>query len=123
MRRWLRVLQAREGDGLAAVQQMADESPGSLDALVVDAGSGDASLAMSCPPPPFLEPQFLQDARRLLSPGGLLAINCVTRLDSAFTAAAAGVKVRGLHEYRENVLVGNPLRDADVKRERVAVPF
>ena len=45
-------------DGLQAVADAAagpaDER---LDLLVVDAGSSDASLPMSCPPPSFLEPQ------------------------------------------------------------------
>ncbi len=44
-------------DGLAAV---AAASPGQWHAVVVDAGSGDAAAAMSCPPPLFLANAFLQ---------------------------------------------------------------
>lgn len=44
---------------------------------------------MSCPPPPFLGGSFLQTARRALAPGGVMAVNCVTRSNAAFRAAAA----------------------------------
>ncbi len=47
--------QARVGDGLVAVADLARARPGRLDLLVVDAGADDASLAMSCPPAPFLQ--------------------------------------------------------------------
>lgn len=48
--------------------------------------------AMSCPPPPFLEDSFLQAARRVLAPGGVMAVNCVTRSDAAFSGAAAALQ-------------------------------
>jgi hypothetical protein len=38
-----------------AVADLAQARPGRLDLLVVDAGADDASLAMSCPPAPFLQ--------------------------------------------------------------------
>lgn len=47
---------------------------------------------MSCPPPPFLESSFLQAAHRALAPGGVVAVNCVTRSDAAFRAAAAALQ-------------------------------
>jgi hypothetical protein len=47
--------QARVGDGLVAVADLARARPGRLDLLMVDAGADDASLAMSCPPAPFLQ--------------------------------------------------------------------
>jgi hypothetical protein len=47
-------------DGLAAV---AAAAPRRYDAIVVDAGSGDAAAAMSCPPPAFLAADFLQQVR------------------------------------------------------------
>ena len=43
----------RVQDGLQAVTEA---TQGQWDLLVVDAGSGNASEAMSCPPPAFLEP-------------------------------------------------------------------
>ena len=87
--------QAAVGDGLVALAAAAESNPGSLDLLVVDAGSGDASLAMSCPPAAFLEQPFLRNACTALRPGGLLAVNCVTRLDATFLQAAQAVQVTG----------------------------
>lgn len=89
--------QARVGDGLAAVAQLASaEQAPDLDVLMVDAGSGDSSLPMSCPPPAFLERHFLEHARASLRPGGLLMVNCVSRSDAAFAAAVAALKVRNI---------------------------
>lgn len=82
-------LALRVGCGLAAV---AAAAPASLDALVVDAGSGDASLAMTCPPPPFLAPPFLDAAAAALRPGGALVVNIVTRSPAAREAALAALR-------------------------------
>ena len=87
--------QAAVGDGLVALAAAAESDPGSLDVVVVDAGSGDASLAMSCPPAAFLEQPFLRNACTALRPGGLLAVNCVTRLDATFLRAAQAIQVTG----------------------------
>ena len=52
------VAQVEVRDGLEAVAQIAAGSEEQhLDCLIIDAGSGDASLPMSCPPPAFLQPQ------------------------------------------------------------------
>lgn len=64
-----------------------------LDLLVVDAGSGDASVAMSCPPAPFLESTFLGDAKQALKPGGMLAVNCVSRAAEPYRAAVETLQV------------------------------
>lgn len=64
-----------------------------LDLLVVDAGSGDASVAMSCPPAPFLESAFLGDAKQVLKPGGMLAVNCVSRAAEPYRAAVKALQV------------------------------
>ena len=87
--------QAAVGDGLVALAAAAESNPGTLDVVVVDAGSGDASLAMSCPPTAFLEQPFLRNACTALRLGGLLAVNCVTRLDATFLQAARAVQVTG----------------------------
>ena len=86
-------LQVTVGDGLVATENAAESSEASLDFLIVDAGSSDSSLAMSCPPPAFLEPRCLQHARRALKDTGLLVINCVTRSEKAFASALAAVQV------------------------------
>jgi spermidine synthase len=77
------------GCGLAAV---AAAAPGSLDAIVLDAGSGDASLGMTCPPPAFLEPPFLAAAAAALRPGGTLAVNCVSRSPHRMAAALLALR-------------------------------
>lgn len=66
---------------------------GHLDVLVVDAGSGDASVAMSCPPAPFLESAFLQHAKQVLTPQGMLVINCVSRAAEPYKAAVKALQV------------------------------
>lgn len=48
--------------------------------------------AMSCPPQQFLAPRFLQAARAALAPGGVLAVNCVTRSNTAFRAAVTALQ-------------------------------
>ena len=73
-------------------------SPGSrhsqhLDLLVVDAGSGDASVPMSCPPAPFLESRFLGHATEVLKPSGMLAVNCVSRAAEPYKAAVKSLQV------------------------------
>ena len=87
-------VQARVDDGLAAVASLARESPGALDYLIVDAGADDASLAMSCPPAPFLEAGFLGAAAAALRRDGLLAVNCVARAYAPVQAAVRMLQVR-----------------------------
>ena len=83
-------MQIKVGDGLTAVEQV---DTGSLDFLVVDAGSSNASLAISCPPAAFLEPRFLGQAAAALKEHGVLVVNCVTRSEAAFAAAVKAIKV------------------------------
>lgn len=71
-------------------QEVSAAQAGEIDQLhliVVDASSGDASLAMTCPPAAFVEQGFLRDAAACLRPEGVLAINFVTRSKDALTAA------------------------------------
>ena len=91
------------GDGLEAVAAAAQasvqqgstpRSQGQFDIIVVDASSGQASHAMSCPPAAFVQPAFLGHARSALRPGGMLVMNCVTRLEEPFQAAVRALKVR-----------------------------
>lgn len=64
-----------------------------LDVLIVDAGSGDASVAMSCPPAAFLEPEFLQHAKEVLKGKGMLVVNCVSRAAEPYKAAVKALQV------------------------------
>lgn len=66
---------------------------GHLDLLVVDAGSGDASVAMSCPPPAFLEAEFLGHAKEVLNLRGMLVVNCVSRAEEPYKAAVQALQV------------------------------
>lgn len=88
------VTQARVSDGLEAVADLAHAPDAPLlDVLIVDAGSGDASLAMTCPPAAFLGDRFLENARAAVRPDGLLIVNCVSRSAEAFSNAAAALQV------------------------------
>lgn len=82
------------GDGLEAVAELAHapDAP-TLDVLIVDAGSGDASLAMTCPPVAFLGERFLADAHAAVRPDGLLIVNCVSRSAEAFSKATQALQV------------------------------
>ena len=82
------------GDGLEVVASLAETEPASCDLLFVDANSGDASQAMTCPPSTFLAATFLENARRLLVSNGLLVVNCVSRQSSAVDKAIHALQVR-----------------------------
>ena len=82
--------QVEVDDGIDIINEIDEES---LDVLIVDAGSNDASIAISCPPAPFLEPQFLSKALGALRPRGLLVLNCVTRSESAFQKVLQSMQV------------------------------
>ena len=86
-------VQARLGDGLAAMAERAGAREPGLDVLVVDASGGDPSQAMTCPPAAFLERAFLADAHRSLTQEGLLVVNCVCRSESVFDSAVASLQV------------------------------
>lgn len=87
-------MKARVGDGLEAVAELAHapDAP-TLDVLIVDAGSGDSSLAMTCPPAAFLGERFLADAHAAVRPDGLLIVNCVSRSADAFSKATQALQV------------------------------
>ncbi len=88
------IAKARVGDGLEAVAELAHAADApSLDVLIVDAGSGDASLAMTCPPATFLGERFLADAHAAIRPDGLLIVNCVSRSAEVFSHATQALQV------------------------------
>ncbi|DBB00023.1 TPA: hypothetical protein ACH3X1_013883 [Trebouxia sp. C0004] len=74
-----------------------------LDVLIVDAGSGDASVAMSCPPAAFLEPEFLQHATQVLNAGGMLVVNCVSRAVEPYKAAVKALQAVFAEVYELDV--------------------
>ncbi|GBG81413.1 hypothetical protein CBR_g32089 [Chara braunii] len=68
------------------------EGPASLDVVIIDADSGDASLGMSCPPAAFVQVEFLRILKEVLVDGGLLIINVVSRAAGPYTEAVESVK-------------------------------
>lgn len=86
-----------------------------LDVLIVDAGSGDASVAMSCPPAAFLEPEFLQHAKEVLKAGGILVVNCVSRAVEPYKAAVKALQAVFAEVYELDV-------DEDVNKVLFALP-
>lgn len=83
-------VQVEVKDGLVAMQE---SEAASYDAIILDAGSNDAALAISCPPAAFLEASFLEQASKSLKPTGSLVINCVTRSDTAITGVLKSLQV------------------------------
>jgi hypothetical protein len=47
--------------------------------VIIDVNTNDSSLAMSCPPAPFVEQSFLTAMKEIILPGGLCIVNVVTR--------------------------------------------
>jgi len=67
--------------GLAYVNETKEK----FDIIMLDVDSKDISSGMSCPPPSFLESQFLYKLSTCLVPGGMLVLNLVCR-DSVLRA-------------------------------------
>ncbi|KAK9804631.1 hypothetical protein WJX73_001334 [Symbiochloris irregularis] len=92
-------LQVRVGDGIDIVAELSQQQPGSYRVLIIDAGTGDATVAMACPPAAFLTPEFLTSAAALLQPVSLLMLNCVTRSSEAFDQALRSIKAQFQHVW------------------------
>jgi len=103
-------------DGLSFVADRAAAGAAKYDVIVIDAGSADASLGMSCPPRPFVERPFLEACRSCLHPKGALAVNCVARSKSLYETAAAQVGSVFSEVHEVGVEEGN------VNRVLVALP-
>ena len=80
-------------NGLEVVARLAEQRPGSHRLVILDVGTGDARLPMSCPTPEFVSDTFLAQAAALLQPVALLILNCVTRSGEAFEQALTAIKV------------------------------
>ncbi|XP_007525255.1 eEF1A lysine and N-terminal methyltransferase isoform X1 [Erinaceus europaeus] len=67
-------------DGLKYISSRAEEkAPPSYDVIMFDVDSKDPALGMSCPPPAFVDPSFLQKVKCILSPEGVFILNLVCR--------------------------------------------
>ena len=61
------------------------ETTNQYDVIMLDVDSKDISSGLSCPPPPFLQPDFLSTLSSRLVRGGMLVLNLVCR-DSVLRA-------------------------------------
>nr|SVE76276.1 EOG090X02SD [Daphnia longispina] len=67
-------------DGLSFVRDVAaSESSERYDCVMLDVDCKDRSLGISCPPPTFLEPNFIQSVKQCLNPHGIFFMNLVCR--------------------------------------------
>eukprot|EP01053_Blabericola_migrator_P005155 Blabericola_migrator_1__5154@NODE_265_length_10621_cov_160_318363_g221_i0_p1_GENE_NODE_265_length_10621_cov_160_318363_g221_i0NODE_265_length_10621_cov_160_318363_g221_i0_p1_ORF_typecomplete_len732_score102_91Spermine_synth/PF01564_17/1_7e17Methyltransf_3/PF01596_17/4_3e05PCMT/PF01135_19/5_4e02PCMT/PF01135_19/0_017Methyltransf_31/PF13847_6/1e03Methyltransf_31/PF13847_6/0_58_NODE_265_length_10621_cov_160_318363_g221_i059218116 len=74
------------GDGCAYIEQLATQEAGLHDFIIVDINktTGDIGVeyeGVSCPPIPFLQESFLEAARKLLKPNGIVLYNVVIHKD------------------------------------------
>ena len=74
-------LTVETGCGLAHIK----ETDSQYDIVMLDVDSKDISSGLSCPPPPFLQPDFLSTLSARLVRGGMLVLNLVCR-DSVLRA-------------------------------------
>ena len=67
------------GDGLQFIEETSSSTPNSskYDMVIFDVDSKDASKALSCPPPQFVEEKTLMGVKSILNPGGLFILNLV----------------------------------------------
>ncbi|XP_075421110.1 eEF1A lysine and N-terminal methyltransferase [Tenrec ecaudatus] len=81
-------------DGLDYVTALAQggEARPPYDVVMFDVDSKDPTLGMSCPPPAFVEPAFLQNVRSILTPGGVFILNLVCRDLGLKDSVLAGLK-------------------------------
>jgi hypothetical protein len=66
-------------DGLEYIKSDAKEVRKKRNFIIIDVNTNDASVALSCPPSPFVDLSFLASIKELLLPGGLCIVNVVTR--------------------------------------------
>ncbi|XP_077986921.1 eEF1A lysine and N-terminal methyltransferase-like [Glandiceps talaboti] len=80
-------------DGLTFIDSKAatgSECP--YDIIMVDADSKDSTVGMSCPPPPFVEKEFLKKVSSILQDDGLFVLNLVCRDTDLKTSVIQDIK-------------------------------
>ncbi|XP_048214276.1 eEF1A lysine and N-terminal methyltransferase isoform X1 [Perognathus longimembris pacificus] len=82
-------------DGLDYITSLsgAGEARPPYDVIMFDVDSKDPTLGMSCPPPAFVEPSFLQKVRSILTPEGVFILNLVCRDSGLKDSVLADLKV------------------------------
>ncbi|KAG5850025.1 hypothetical protein ANANG_G00077890 [Anguilla anguilla] len=82
------------GDGLEHINKLESQGGHFYDVIMFDVDSKDATVGMSCPPPAFVEKDFLEKVRNLLTPRGVFMLNLVCRNSSLREGVVA--RVRGV---------------------------
>ncbi|XP_054977601.1 eEF1A lysine and N-terminal methyltransferase isoform X1 [Sorex araneus] len=86
-------LQVHIADGLAHIADLAGrEAPPHYHAVMFDVDSKDPTLGMSCPPPAFVAPPFLQKVSSILRPEGVFILNLVCRDPVLKDSVLAGLR-------------------------------
>ncbi|CAH2311827.1 methyltransferase 13 isoform X1 [Pelobates cultripes] len=78
------------GDGLVCINDLAKQGKTLYDVVMFDVDSKDTSVGMSCPPPAFVEKDFLINVHKILKPDGIFVLNLVCR-DSALNESVIKV--------------------------------
>ncbi|XP_053549203.1 eEF1A lysine and N-terminal methyltransferase [Bombina bombina] len=66
-------------DGLVHINSVADKGEALYEVVMFDVDSKDTNLGMSCPPPAFIERDFLRKVKRIITPKGVFILNLVCR--------------------------------------------
>nr|SVE73445.1 EOG090X02SD [Daphnia atkinsoni] len=72
-------LRAHVADGLFFVRDVASAPGDRYGCIVLDVDCKDRSLGISCPPPSFLDPIFIESVKQSLNPHGFFLMNLVCR--------------------------------------------
>uniref|UniRef100_H3GKN4 Exoribonuclease phosphorolytic domain-containing protein n=1 Tax=Phytophthora ramorum TaxID=164328 RepID=H3GKN4_PHYRM len=89
------VIHEKMGEDFLAEQ----EQDAVLDVLMMDVEAGESYAGVRAPPVGMLEPRFLRTAKRMLAPGGIMAVNVITESQEALQSVEtklAHVFPRGL---------------------------
>ncbi|XP_063283424.1 eEF1A lysine and N-terminal methyltransferase [Pelobates fuscus] len=78
------------GDGFVCINDLAKQGNTLYDVVMFDVDSKDTSVGMSCPPPAFVEKDFLINVHKILKPDGIFVLNLVCR-DSALNESVIKV--------------------------------
>ncbi|XP_018422337.1 PREDICTED: methyltransferase-like protein 13 [Nanorana parkeri] len=66
-------------DGLVYINGLAGKEKAVYDVVMFDVDSKDTCVGMSCPPPAFVEKNFLQNVHKILKNNGIFILNLVCR--------------------------------------------
>ncbi|XP_038614395.1 eEF1A lysine and N-terminal methyltransferase [Tachyglossus aculeatus] len=85
-------LKVHIADGLDHISSLAGEAQTQYDVIMFDVDSKDPALGISCPPPAFVDKDFLQKVKSILAPEGVFVLNLVCRDSGLKNSVLAGLK-------------------------------